>query len=102
MNNTDTGEQAMNQTEIDTDIRERWAQWLDDEWGNDIGADEIIITRDALDDLRGGLMAWRNRHDETFDGMPVMIFREFQRRKGDARRDMFILDALDRRFVAVV
>lgn len=77
------------------ELKEKFAQWLDDEQGIGCTADSLVRTADDVQGFINSCQEIGSIDDDVMDGMPVKILKKTQRRKGEERSDLYILDADD-------
>ncbi len=88
----------MTETEIEN-LKIRYAEWLDEEQAVGCTEEDIVRTAEPTQNFIDACREYRSVDKDQFENMQVTILEGTQRHKGEARADLYILDAGEFRLV---
>lgn len=90
-------------TQIEAEnLKKEFAEWIDENtsWcGNE---DSIVVTADTVEMFFEAMIECESRDSDTWGSVPVTIFENTQRRKGEPRVSLVVADLGDQRLVFTI
>ena len=79
------------ETEI-TELKTRFAEMLEEDYCTGGDPDDIVRTADSANGFAESCREYRKIDTDTFEGHSLTIIEASQRFKGEARRDVYVLE----------
>lgn len=73
-------------------LREKFIIWLEAEEGSCGSVEDVVRTADTTQDFQNACIEFKRIRRSSMDGLPVTIIEASQRRKGEPRVDLYVLD----------